>query len=265
MLRGFRKDDTPVMHIAFLRALVVVVLFLIWQLLAYLSIIPHQKIPSPWETVMGVQSLILVGLPSGYKLLTHVVESLYRVLYGFSIAILIAVPLGIVMGWSKRLRDLLNPLVEIVRPIPPLAWIPMAIFWFGIGIKSAAFIIFLGAFFPILLSTIGGVLSVDSILIEASRTLGARQRDIYTKILIPGATPSIYTGLRIGMGVAWMTLIAAEFTGVKSGYGLGYMIMVARDIQRPDYILAGMIIIGFTGYTLDACLRTLERMMLRWK
>ena len=252
------------MHVAFLRALVVVVLFLIWQILAYLSIIPQHKIPSPWETLLGVKTLTLVGLPSGYKLFTHIVESLYRVLYGFSIAIVIAVPLGIVMGWSKVLRELLNPLVEIIRPIPPLAWIPIAIFWFGIGIKSAAFIIFLGAFFPILLSTVSGVLSVDTILIEASRTLGARQRDIYTKILIPGATPSIYTGLRIGMGVAWMTLIAAEFTGVKSGYGLGYMIMVARDIQRPDYILAGMMIIGITGYLLDACLRTLERMMLRW-
>jgi ABC-type nitrate/sulfonate/bicarbonate transport system permease component len=255
----------PVMQIGILRTFVVIVIFSIWQLLAYFSIIPDHKIPSPWETILGVKALAFVGLPSGYTLFTHIAESLYRVIYGFSIAIVIAVPLGIVMGWSKVLRELLNPLVEIIRPIPPLAWIPIAIFWFGIGIKSAAFIIFLGAFFPILLSTVSGVLSVDPILIEASRTLGARQRDIYTKILIPGATPSIYTGLRIGMGVAWMTLIAAEFTGVKSGYGLGYMIMVARDIQRPDYILAGMMVIGITGYTLDTCLRTLERMMLRWK
>lgn len=261
----FTGDDTKRMYIAMLRTLVVVAIISLWQLLAYLSVIPHHKIPSPWETILGVQTLAFAGLPSGYRLLTHIVESLYRVLYGFSIAFAIAVPLGILMGWSRVLRELLNPLIEIVRPIPPLAWIPIAIFWFGIGIKSAAFIIFLGAFFPILLSTVSGVLSVETILIEASRTLGARQKDIYTKILVPGATPSICTGLRIGMGVAWMTLIAAEFTGVKSGYGLGYMIMVARDIQRPDYILAGMIIIGITGYALDACLRTFERMILRWK
>lgn len=253
------------MHLAFLKTVVLVAVVLAWQLLTSLALIPHHKIPSPLETITGVQSLALVGLPLGYKLFTHILESLYRVLYGFSMALLIGVPLGILMGWSKMLRELLSPLVEIVRPIPPLAWIPIAIFWFGIGIKSAAFIIFLGAFFPILLSTISGVLSVDRVLIEASRTLGARQRDIYTKILIPGATPSIYTGLRIGMGVAWMTLIAAEFTGVKSGYGLGYMIMVARDIQRPDYILAGMMVIGITGYALDTSLRTVERIMLRWK
>ena len=248
-----------------LKILVLVSVVLMWQLLAYLSVIPQHKIPSPWETITGVKNLIIAGLPSGYHLLTHIVESLYRVFSGFLLAVIFAVPLGIFMGWSKLLRELLSPLVEIIRPIPPLAWIPIAIFWFGIGIKSAAFIIFLGSFFPILLSTVSGVLSVDPILIDASRTLGAGKKDIYTKILIPGATPSIYTGLRIGMGIAWMTLIAAEFTGVKSGYGLGYMIMVARDIQRPDYIVAGMIIIGTIGYALDGLLRIFERTMLKWR
>ena len=248
-----------------LKIYVLIVILLLWQLLSSLNIIPHHKIPSPWEVTLSVKSLATIGLPQGYKLFTHIVESLYRVFWGFVIAILLAVPLGIFMGWSKTLREILNPLVEIIRPIPPLAWIPIAIFWFGIGIKSAAFIIFLGAFFPILLSTVSGVLSVDTVLIEASLTLGARRSDIYRKILIPGATPSIYTGLRIGMGIAWMTLIAAEFTGVKSGYGLGYMIMVARDIQRPDHIVAGMIIIGTIGYSLDACLRALEHRVLRWR
>jgi len=248
-----------------LKICVLISILLLWQILSSLNIIPHYKIPSPWEVSLSIKTLATIGLPQGYKLLTHILESLYRVFWGFSIAILIAVPLGIFMGWSKILREMLNPLIEIVRPIPPLAWIPIAIFWFGIGIKSAAFIIFLGSFFPILLSTVSGVLSVDTVLIEASLTLGARQRDIYRKILIPGATPSIYTGLRIGMGIAWMTLVAAEFTGVKSGYGLGYMIMVARDIQRPDHIVAGMVIIGIIGYSLDAFLRTLERKILRWR
>lgn len=222
-------------------------------------------IPSPLEVALSVKTLATRGLPQGYTLFRHVLESLYRVFWGFTLAILIAVPLGIFMGWSKSLRDILTPLVEIVRPIPPLAWIPIAIFWFGIGIKSAAFIIFLGSFFPILLSTVSGVLSVDTILIDASLTLGAKRNDIYRKILIPGATPSIYTGVRIGLGIAWMTLIAAEFTGVKSGYGLGYLIMVARDIQRPDHIVAGMVIIGITGYSLDALLRILEDRLLRWR
>ena len=246
-----------------LKIFVLISILFLWQLLSSFNIIPHHKIPSPFEVALSIKVLAINGLPPGYMLLTHILSSLHRVLWGFSIAIFLAVPLGIIMGWSKILRELLTPLVEIIRPIPPLAWIPIAIFWFGIGIKSAAFIIFLGAFFPILLSTVSGVLSVDTVLIEASLTLGARRKDIYRKILIPGATPSVYTGLRIGMGIAWMTLIAAEFTGVKSGYGLGYMIMVARDIQRPDHIVAGMVTIGIIGYSLDACLKALERKILR--
>jgi len=253
------------MKVKRLRIYVIITILLLWQLLSSLNIISQNIIPSPWKVALSIKALATLGLPQGYKLITHILESLYRVFWGFIIAILIAVPLGIFMGWSKILREILNPLIEMIRPIPPLAWIPIAILWFGIGIKSAAFIIFLGAFFPILLSTISGVLSVDTVLIEASLTLGARRSDIYRKILIPAATPSIYTGLRIGMGIAWMTLIAAEFTGVKSGYGLGYMIMVARDIQRPDHIVAGMVTIGIIGYLLDTCLRFLERRILRWR
>jgi ABC-type nitrate/sulfonate/bicarbonate transport system permease component len=248
-----------------LKAIILVSVVAIWQLLSVSSLFVHQLLPSPWETVVSIKTLSLSGLPQGYKLASHIEESLYRVLYGFCLALMVAIPLGIMMGWSRVLRELVTPLVEIVRPIPPLAWIPLAIFWFGIGLKSAVFIIFLGAFFPILLSTVSGVLSVDTRLIEAARTLGARRRDIYLKILIPGSTPAIYTGARIGMGIAWMTLIAAEFTGVRSGYGLGYMIMVARDIQRPDHIVAGMIIIGFIGYILDICLRGVEHTLLRWR
>ena len=244
---------------------VLIILLLLWQLLSFFNIFPQHKIPSPFATVLALRTLTFKGLPTGYTLLKHIIESVYRVFWGFLIAASFSIPLGILMGWSKRLRDMLNPLLELLRPIPPLAWIPLAIFWFGIGIKSAAFIIFLGAFFPILLSTVSGVMSVDTVLIEASRTLNARQRDIYRKILIPAAMPSIFTGLRIGMGIAWMTLIAAEFTGVKSGYGLGYMIMVARDIQRPDLIVAGMVIIGITGYVLDTCVSFCERRILRWK
>lgn len=253
------------MRINTLKVIILIAVIVLWQLLSLSSLFLHQVMPSPWETALSIKTLFLVGLPQGYKLINHITESLYRVLCGFSLALIIAVPLGIMMGWSKLLRGMITPLVEIVRPIPPLAWIPLAIFWFGIGLKSAVFIIFLGAFFPVLLSTVSGVLSVDTILIEAARTLGARRRDIYIKILIPGATPAIYTGARIAMGIAWMTLIAAEFTGVKSGYGLGYMIMVARDIQRPDHIVAGMIIIGSIGYALDICLRGVERTALRWR
>jgi ABC-type nitrate/sulfonate/bicarbonate transport system permease component len=191
--------------------------------------------------------------------------SLYRVALGYAIAALLAIPLGLLVGWSPVLLRTTRPLFEVVRPIPPLAWIPIAILWFGIGIKSAAFIIFLGAFFPILLNTISGVLSIQPILLEAARTLHAKEKDIFLKVLLPGAVPSIFVGMRIGIGIGWMTLVAAEITGVKEGYGLGYMIMTARDIQRPDEILAGMLVIGVIGLLIDIGLRTAESKTIKWQ
>ena len=240
-------------------------LILIWQGLSSIQVIPSYKLPSPVEILLGFKDLLIIGVPPGNLLHNHVLYSLYRVALGYAIAALLAIPLGLLMGWSPGLLRMIRPLFELVRPIPPLAWIPIAILWFGIGIKSAAFIIFLGAFFPILLNTISGVLSIHPILIEAARTLHAREKDIFLKVLLPGAVPSIFVGMRIGIGIGWMTLVAAEFTGVKEGYGLGYMIMTARDIQRPDEILAGMLVIGVIGLLIDIGLRAIESRMIKWQ
>jgi len=247
------------------RFLLPLLLILIWQGLSSLQVIPSYKLPSPVEIVLGFKDLLVVGVPPGHLLHNHMLYSLYRVALGYAIAALLAIPLGLLMGWSPGLLRMIRPLFELVRPIPPLAWIPIAILWFGIGIKSAAFIIFLGAFFPILLNTISGVLSIHPILIEAARTLHARERDIFLKVLLPGAVPSIFVGMRIGVGIGWMTLVAAEFTGVKEGYGLGYMIMTARDIQRPDEILAGMLVIGVIGLLIDIGLRAIESKTVKWQ
>ncbi len=238
---------------------------LIWQAFSSLQLIPSYKLPSPVEIILGFKDLLIVGVPPGNLLHNHMLYSLYRVALGYAIAALLAIPLGLLMGWSPVLLRTTRSLFEVVRPIPPLAWIPIAILWFGIGIKSAAFIIFLGAFFPILLNTISGVLSIQPILVEAARTLHAKEKDIFLKVLLPGAVPSIFVGMRIGVGIGWMTLVAAEFTGVKEGYGLGYMIMTARDIQRPDEILAGMLVIGVIGLLIDVGLRTAESRMIRWR
>jgi ABC-type nitrate/sulfonate/bicarbonate transport system permease component len=240
-------------------------LILIWQGLSSIQVIPSYKLPSPVEILLGFKDLLILGVPPGHLLHNHMLYSLYRVALGYAIAALLAIPLGLLMGWSAGLLRMIRPLFELVRPIPPLAWIPIAILWFGIGIKSAAFIIFLGAFFPILLNTISGVLSIHPILIEAARTLHAREKDIFLKVLLPGAVPSIFVGMRIGIGIGWMTLVAAEFTGVKEGYGLGYMIMTARDIQRPDEILAGMLVIGVIGLLIDIGLRAIESRMIKWQ
>jgi len=247
------------------RFLLPLLLIFIWQALSFIQVIPSYKLSSPVEIVLGFKDLLIVGVPPGHLLHNHMLYSLYRVFLGYAIAALLAIPLGLLMGWSPGLLKMIRPLFELLRPIPPLAWIPIAILWFGIGIKSAAFIIFLGAFFPILLNTISGALSIHPILIEAARTLHAREKDIFLKVLLPGAVPSIFVGMRIGIGIGWMTLVAAEFTGVKEGYGLGYMIMTARDIQRPDEILAGMLIIGVIGLLIDIGLRATESRTIKWQ
>ena len=247
------------------RYLMPVLVLVVWQVLSSLHIIPTYKLPSPLDIIGGLIDLFRQGMPPGHRLYNHLLHSLYRVGAGFILAAAIGVPLGLIMGWSKRLNRLVSPVIEMLRPVPPLAWIPIAILWFGIGIKSAAFIIFLGAVFPIILNTIDGVVSVRPVLIEAARTLSAGNKDILLKVLVPGALPSIFVGLRIGLGIGWMTLVAAEFTGVKSGYGLGYMIMTARDIQRPDEILAGMLVIGVTGLVINLGLTRLQAILVPWQ
>jgi len=248
-----------------MRYLPILCVVVIWQVLSFSGVIPGNRLPSPVNIILGFTELLTQGLPPGYALAGHCIASLKRVLSGLAIAIVTALPLGIAMGYWTRARNYLTPFVEIIRPIPPLAWVPIAILWFGIGDRSSSFIIFLGAFFPILLNTIGGVLSINRRLIESSIILGAKKRALFTKVLLPGAMPSIITGVRIALGIGWMTLVAAEFTGVKSGYGLGYMIMTARDIQRPDQIIAGMVVIGMIGYAMDFGIRQMEHKILKWR
>ena len=247
------------------RYLVPLILLVVWQGLSLIKVIPSHLLPSPFRILLGLKDLLVIGMPPGHLLPYHVLYSLYRVALGFACAALLGIPLGLLMGGSSRLRRLINPVIELVRPIPPLAWIPIAILWFGIGMKSAAFIIFLGAFFPILLNTISGVVSINPIYFEVARTLNAKRKDIFFKVLLPGSVPSIFVGMRIGVGIGWMTLVAAEFTGVRTGYGLGYMIMTARDIQRPDEILAGMLIIGLIGVLINGALRAYESRIVRWQ
>lgn len=250
---------------AFLKYLPVLAAIALWQLASLLGMIPEHRLPSPLRILGGLGELVSQGLPPGYGLAGHLGASMKRVFLGVAAAFLVGIPLGMLMGHWRRMGEFLSPFVDIIRPIPPLAWVPLAILWFGIGDGSATFIIFLGAFFPMLLNTITGVLSINRRIIEYSITLGAGKRDLFLKVLVPGAMPSIITGTRIGLGIGWMTLVAAEFTGVKSGYGLGYMIMVARDIQRADQIIAGMVVIGVTGYAMDLALRTAEQKLLRWR
>ena len=240
------------------------IVLVLWQVLASAGAL-GKATPSPVQVAQGLYQLTVTGFPPGYRLLGHLLASLARVLLGFGIAVVLAVPLGILMGFSPRFRTVVDPLIEVIRPVPPLAWLPLALIWFGIGYISAAFMIFLGVFFPVVLNTVSGVRSVDPYMVEAARTLGADNKTILVKVLVPGSLPSIFTGIRVGMGIGWMTLVAAELTGVKSGYGLGYMIMSAFDVARYDYIVAGIVVIGLIGFLLDRLIKVAEKRLLRWR
>ena len=161
------------------RYILLFIILTVWQGLCSLRLIPTHLLPSPLKILLGLKDLLIIGMPPGHLLPKHILYSLYRVFLGFLGAAVLGIPLGLLMGWSTRLRRIVNPLLELVRPIPPLAWIPIAILWFGIGMKSAAFIIFLGAFFPIVLNTVSGVLAINPIHFEAAQTLNAKRKDIF--------------------------------------------------------------------------------------
>jgi NitT/TauT family transport system permease protein len=182
---------------------------------------------------------------------------------GFGIATVLAVSLGVAIGWSRRIETIIEPTLQVLRPIPPVSWIPLAIIWFGIANKPAIFLVFLGSFFPILLNTIHGVKSCDRNLIRAGAMVGGDQRQLLRYIVLPAALPSIFAGLRIGIGSAWMLTVTAELVAVKSG--LGYVLWDSYYFLRYDLVLAAMASIGLLGYLSDLAIRALMARVLHWQ
>jgi NitT/TauT family transport system permease protein len=189
--------------------------------------------------------------------------SLLRVLLGFLVATIIAVPLGVAMGWIPELSYIVDPIVEIIRPIPPIAWIGLALLWFGIGLNSAIFLVFIGAFFPILLNTIAGVRNVERRLIEVAYTFGASDWNVLRKVVIPAASPTIYTGLRVGMGIGWMCVVAAEMIAVR--YGLGNLIIESTNLLQTDRVMVGMITIGLLGLAINYIFQIVGNRIFQWQ
>ena len=212
--------------------------------------------PAPTQIVATAARMLASG-----ELLYHLGASLKREAVAFLFAAS-AIPLGIAMGWWRRVHGQLDPIVEILRPIPPLAWIPLSILWFGIGDRQNEFIIFLGMFFPILINTTVGVRTIDKNLVRAARSLGATERRVLSRIVWKAALPQIVTGIRIGLGVGWMALVAAELVGASSG--LGFLINDARSMLRTDIIAVGMLTIGIMGLAIDLALRVVMRRLLPW-
>lgn len=212
--------------------------------------------PAPSVVIATAGQLIASGELPG-----HLLASLKRETGAFLFA-LAAVPLGIAMGHWRTVHEQLYPLLEVLRPIPPLAWIPLSILWFGLGDTQNQFIIFLGMVFPILINTISAVHHVDRALIRAARSLGAGERAVLARVVLPAALPQIVTGIRVGLGVGWMALVAAELVGASDG--LGFLINDARSLLRTDIIIIGMLTIGLAGLVLDVGVRRLAVRLLPW-
>ena len=262
---GGRSRPFPGRPLRVLRSLgkftTLAVLIGFWQFVSTVwlpSIDPYKAVLMPPPTAILVTAARMIA--SG-ELFHHLLASLKRELVAFAVAAL-AIPIGIAMGGWRWIYDQLNPILEVLRPIPPLAWIPLSILWFGIGDEQNEFIILLGMFFPILVNTIMGVRNVEQNLVRAAQCHGARHWDVLRRVVFPAALPQIVTGVRVGLGVGWMALVAAELVGANSG--LGFLINDARSMLRTDIILVGMLAIGLVGLLLDAAIREAARRLLPW-
>lgn len=233
---------------------VIVVLLAVWwaAVVATGSVI----FPTPLQVVSGCLELIEDG-----TLFEHIASSMMRVAVGFGLAVAIAIPLGLWMGWVRGAFLTLNPLFQILRPISPIAWIPIAILWFGVGNASPIFLIFIASVFPMVVQTTAGVHTIEKRYLNAAENFGVSRYTLFTQVVVPAVLPQIIIGMRIGLGVAWLVVVAAEMIALRSG--LGYLIIDSRNAgNRYDLVIAGMIIIGLIGLLLDGTMRLLEG--LKW-
>lgn len=222
-----------------------ILIIIIWYLItAVFNLVDPYILPSPVEVCFSAWNLIISG-----ELFRDAFDTLFKVFAGIFIAAIVAIPLGILLGWYKRLEDICTFVISILRPIPPVAWIPFSILWFGIGTVPAVFIIFMGCVFPILIYTIDGVKRTDKVLIESAQTLGATDGVILKQVILPSAIPYIVSGLKVGIGIALMCTISAEMIGSSSG--LGYMILTATNLFDTGTTVVGMLTIGIIGLILD--------------
>jgi len=238
--------------------LVIALLIAVWWLIVDSSQSPI--FPTPWQVVTGAWELVEDG-----TLAVHIGASVFRVAVGFALAFIVGVPLGLWMGWVTGAFYTLNPLFQMLRPISPIAWIPVAILWFGVGNLSPIFLIFISSVFPMMVQTVVGVRTIDRRYLRAAANFGVPRSVLFRRVVIPAVLPEIIVGMRIGLGVAWLVVVAAEMVALNSG--LGYLIMDSRNAgNRYDLVIASMIIIGVIGLLLDLATRLLERMkIVKWR
>ncbi|RSW78655.1 taurine ABC transporter permease TauC [Klebsiella aerogenes] len=238
------------------------VLLAIWWAVTALQLISPLFLPSPWQVL---QKLLTIAGPQGFMdatLWQHLAASLTRIAIALVLAAIVGVPVGIAMGLSPTVRGILDPLIELYRPVPPLAWLPLVIIWFGIGETPKILLIYLAIFAPVVMSTLAGVKSAQQVRVRAAQSLGASRAQVLWLVILPDALPEILTGLRIGLGVGWSTLVAAEL--IAATRGLGFMVQSAGEFLATDVVLAGIAVIAIIAFVLELGLRALQRRLTPW-
>jgi len=252
-------------HPIFRRAIGPLVVLVLWHCASTYGWVDARFVPAPLNVLNSLREWMFgpigVGPYSG-TWFSHAANSFYRVIGGFLIASVFGVVLGCIIGWSRLTSDLLDPIIQIIRPIPITAWVPFAVIFFGIRDGSAFFLIALGAFFPIVVNTAAGVAGTPKLLVRAARMLGIRKQNILPRVVLPSAMPYIFTGLRLGIGLAWVLVIVAEMMAVKSG--LGFAMWDAYYFLRMDIIIGAMLSVGLLGFLSDLVIKAIGNHVLRW-
>ena len=241
----------------------VLAFLLIWQIAVMGGLLPNRYVPMPSEVVKLFFVKWVDPNPDGAVLGVHILASLQVALTGFFLAIIIGVPLGLFMGWFRGFESFMRPIFEILRPIPPVSWIPITIIWLGLGLQAKAFIVFFSAFVPCTINAYTGIRQTSPALINVAKVCGASNFTIFRKIGIPSAMTMTFAGIRVALGNAWATLVAAEM--LAANVGLGYMIQQGRSFARPDIIILGIVVIGILGVIFTWLLGLVEGKVLGWK
>lgn len=259
----YQEKKRPLWKKLLLSATGIILFFTIWELVVVVGLVSPDKLVTPSKVLLAFFDKFHNTVPDGNTLDVHILSSLKIVLAGFLSACIIGVPLGLAMGFFHSFNRFLTPVFEIVRPIPPLAWIPIVIVLLGIGFRSKMFIIFIAAFVPCVINSYTGIQATPDVLLNVAKTAGANRFQMFYKVGIPYALPMVFTGIRVSFGSAWATLVAAEM--IASSEGLGYMIQQGRNASKPEIVLLGMLVIGLIGAALTALLSLLEKKAIPWR
>ena len=240
----------------------VMTFFLVWELVTdVLHLMPDYTLPSPMRVLSSFIKKMTTKAPDGDILPVHILTSLKVSLFGFFLGSMTGVPIGIMMAWHPRFENFFRPLFDMIRPIPTVAWIPIMILWFGIGLGAKAAVIFVSAFIPCVVNSFAGIKQTSQVHLWVAQTFGASRREMLFKVAIPTALPSIFTGLRLSLGSSWMALVAAEMLAANKG--LGYMIYTSRSLGRADLIIVGMMTIGIIGAFFSFVLGSVEKKIVK--